>query len=149
MTGKRRPLADEPWAVHYFRRHRADDSKRNAPAQEFLRDCPPEVRAHLVAVLKAVADAPPPRFAGGLQWRAMHGDMRGWFEARDRHGSWLYRVFCLLERDGAALGLGGPSVVLVAGMRKPNETAFTKADYAGIRALGDEFRARAPRSIVE
>lgn len=149
MVGKRPTLPHEPWAVHYFRRHRTDDSKRSVPAREFLQRCPPEVRAHLVAVVKAVAEAPPPRFGGGLQWRAMHGEMRGWFEVRDRHGGWLYRVFCLLEREGAAIGLGGPSVVLVTGLRKANESAFTKADYARVRALGDEYRSRTPRSVLE
>lgn len=145
----RDPVLAEPWLVHYFQRHREDDAGRAVPARDFLVDCPTEVRAQLVASIKAVADSPPPRFSGGLQWQAMHGAMKGWYEARDRHGQWLYRVFCLLERDGAELGLGGPSVVLVTGMRKANETAFTAGDYARVRALGDEYRARSPRSALQ
>jgi len=54
-----------------------------------------------------------------------------------------------LEREGATTGLGGPSIVLVTGMRKANETAFTKADYARVRALGEEYRSRTPRSVAE
>jgi hypothetical protein len=145
---RREPALAEPWLVHYFQRHRQDDAARAVPAREFLGACPAEVRAHLVAVVKAVAESPPPRFGGGLQWQAMHGDMKGWFEARDRHGQWLYRLFCLLERDGAAVGLGGPAVVLITGMRKANETAFSARDYARVRKLGDEYRARIPRNVL-
>lgn len=78
----------------------------------------------------------------------MHGDMKGYFEVRDRHGRWLYRVFCVLERNGARLGLGGPSIVLITGMRKPNESSFRRADYAKVRSLGDEYRRRTPRSVL-
>jgi len=145
---RRESVAKGPWLIHYFQRHRDDDQGRSVPARDFLEGCPVEVRAHLRAVLTAVAEAPPPRFSGGLQWRAMHEDMKGYFEARDRHGTWLYRVFCLLERNGAEVGLGGPSIVLLAGMRKPNESAFTKADYAQVRSLGAEYMSRAPRSIL-
>lgn len=146
---KRRTAArDEPWLIHYFQRHRDDDRAETVPARAFLDSCPIEAKAHLFAVLKAVAEAPPPRFGGGLQWQAMHGDMKGYHEARDRHGNQLYRVFCLLERNGDTLGLGGPSIVLITGMQKPNESTFTKADYARVRHLGSEYRSRVPRSIL-
>lgn len=141
-------VAEGPWLIHYFKRHRDDDRARTVPAREFLDGCPTEVRAHLRAVLMAVAEAPPPRFSGGLQWHAMHDEMKGYFEARDRHGTWLYRVFCVLERNGAEVGLGGPSIVLITGMRKPNESAFTRADYAAVRALGVEYGQRTPRSVL-
>jgi hypothetical protein len=36
-----------------------------------------------------------------------------------------YRLFCLLERDGAKVGLGGPSLVLLAGKDKPFQTVLT------------------------
>lgn len=97
---------------------------------------PQRVKARLTAVLTAVAEAPPPRFAGGLQWHAMHDEIKGYFEARDRHRPWLYRVFCLLERNGIEVGLGGSSIVLITGLRKPNEGAFSRADYAHVRSLG-------------
>jgi hypothetical protein len=113
----------------------------------FLDDCP--VAARLLAVVKAVADTPPPAFAGGGKWEAMHGDMAGFFEVRcDGPGRHHYRLFCVLERDGAALGLGGPSLVLITGMGKPFRTTFSDRDYAKVRALGDEYRARKPRSVL-
>jgi len=152
MANKKRKksgaLSDEPWRIHYFQRHRDDDRARTVPAREFLGNCPIAVKAHLSAVLTAVAETPPPRFSGGLQWHAMHDEMKGYFEVRDRHGSWLYRVFCILERNGAEMGLRGPSIVLITGMRKPNESAFTRADYAYVRALGDEYRRRKPRRVL-
>lgn len=113
----------------------------------FLDDCP--VAARLLAVVKAVADTPPPAFAGGGKWEAMHGEMSGFYEARcDGPGRHHYRLFCVLERDGAALGLGGPSVVIITGMAKPFWTTFSERDYAKVRALGDEYRARKPRSVL-
>jgi len=58
-----------------------------------------------------------------------------------------YRLFCLLERDGGALGLGGPSLVVLAGLDKAFMTTLSENDYAKVRALGNEFRARSPRSF--
>lgn len=134
------------WSIVFFQRHRQDDPTESVPGAAFLEGCPTGVRANLVAILKAVAEAPPPRFAGGLQWQAMHGDMAGFYEARAMGpGKRLYRVFCILEREAA--GLPGPSLVIITGLDKPNETAFSKADYRRVRELGDEYRARSPRSI--
>lgn len=135
-----------PWSIAFFRRHRVDDRTEAVPGAEFLEACPAGVRANLVAIVKAVAEAPPPRFAGGLQWQAMHGDMAGFYEARAMGpGKRLYRVFCILERE--AEGLPGPSLVIITGLDKTNETAFSKADYRRVRELGEEYRARSPRSI--
>jgi hypothetical protein len=84
--------------------------------------------------------------AGGGQWQAMHGDMAGYYEARPRGPrKRLYRLFGILERD--ASGLPGPSLVIITGMDKPNESAFSEADYRRVRRLGDEYRGRTPRSI--
>jgi hypothetical protein len=107
------------------------------------------VAAKLVAVVKAVADAPPPAFSGGGKWEAMHGDMTGFYEVRTdgakrRH----YRLFCLLDRDGAKVGLGGPSLVLITGKDKAFQTVLSAADYAEVRRLGREFLARTPRSVA-
>lgn len=144
---ERRKVLEEAWGIEYFQRHEDDDPSRSVPAREFLAGCPKGVSSDLRAVVTAVADAPPPKFSGGGQWKAMHDSMRGWYEARMMGpGKRLYRVFCLLER--AAPGLDGPSVVLITGMDKPNETAFSEADYARVRALGDEYRARSPRSVL-
>lgn len=137
---------DRPWSIVFFQRHRQDDPSEAVPGAAFLEACPTRVRANLVAILKAVAEVPPPRFAGGLQWQAMHRNMAGFYEARAMGpGKRLYRVFCILERE--ADGLAGPSLVIITGLDKPNETAFSKADYRRVRALGDEYRALSPRNI--
>jgi len=51
----------------------------------------------------------------------------------------------LLERD--APGLPGPSLVIITGMDKPNESAFSAADYRRVRQLREEYLGRTPRSI--
>ena len=45
------------------------------PGRAFLDNCPPSIRAKLIAIIKAVADAPPPMFSGGGKWEAMHDEM--------------------------------------------------------------------------
>lgn len=139
------PAPREGWAIEFFQRI-AKNAQPRVPARSFLDDCPTEVRAELLATLQAVRDAPPPAFSGGLRWHAMHGDMTGWFEARTKQGQTLYRLFCLLDRDGP--GLPGPSLILVTGGAKAKESAFSDAFYATVRSLGDEYRASNPRSIV-
>jgi hypothetical protein len=135
-----------PWSIVFFQRYRHDDPTEAVPGVDFLDACPTGVRANLVAILKAVAEGPPPLFAGGLQWQAMHGDMAGFYEARAvGPGKRLYRVFCILERE--AEGLPGPSLVIIAGLDKANETAFSRAEYRRVRELGEEYRSRSPRSI--
>ena len=80
-------------------------------------------------------------------WQAMHGAMKGYFEARTRGPDrWLYRLFCLLERE--APGLDGPSLVLIAGLSKAHGSAFSDAEYALVRRLGDEYLRRSPRRVV-
>ena len=103
----KRKTPPESWLIHFFRRHAADDPRRAVPGRSFLIDCPDKVRATFLAVLKAVAEAPPPAFAGGGKWEAMHEEMAGYYEARvEGPGRHHYRLFCLLEREGAKLGLG-------------------------------------------
>ena len=117
------------------------------PGRDFLNACPTKVRATMRAVLVAVAAAPPKRFAGGGYWEAMKGDMSGWFEVRvdgpQRHH---YRLFCRLDYD--AIGYDKPLLVVIAGLDKPFRTTISDADYAHVRALGDEYLARNPRSVV-
>jgi hypothetical protein len=145
-TGALRPPG---WRVHFFQRHKSDDPSRAVPALAFLRACPAKVEAMIVAVVKAVADAPPPAFSGGGKWEAMHGDMAGFYEVRvDGPKRHHYRLFCILEREGASVGLGGPAIVLLAGREKPFMTVLSAADYAEVRALGDEYRRRVPRSVM-
>ncbi len=136
-----------PWLIHFFQRHREDDPAASIPARDFLDRCP--VAERFFAVIWAVAEAPPPAFSGGGKWEAMRGQMAGFYEVRlDGPGRRHYRLFCILERDGAALGLGGPSIVLVTGMDKPFRTTFTMRDYQHVRRLGEEYRRRVPRSVA-
>jgi hypothetical protein len=147
-TTKTPAALPQPWRIHFFQRHAADDPSKGVPGREFLGACPDKVKMTMLAVLKAVADAPPPQFSGGGKWKAMHGSMAGYHEVTvngpNRHH---YRLFCLLERDGGALGLGGPSLVVLAGLDKAFMTTLSENDYAKVRALGDEYRARSPRSV--
>ncbi len=117
------------------------------PGRDFLERCP--LAPRFAAVLKAVAEAPPNAFAGGGYWEAMHGSMAGYFEVRlDGRDRRHYRLFCVLERDGARIGLGGASIVVITGMEKPFRTTFTERDYALVRRLGDEYQSRVPRSVL-
>lgn len=146
------PNASEPWAILYFRRHRSDDPAETRPGRVYLNNLPPQIRAQLIAVIKAVADAPPPAHSGGGKWEVMKGDMAGYYQVKAdgfENGRRLhYRAFCLLERQTAANGLPGPSLIILDGMTKPYLTVFTRADYARIRALGDEYLSLQPRSVA-
>ncbi|HJX54944.1 MAG TPA: hypothetical protein VJ801_19445 [Polyangia bacterium] len=65
----------------------------------------------IVAVVKAVADAPPPAFSGGGKWEAMHGDMSGFYEVRvDGPKRRHYRLFCILEPTVPQSGLAAPAL---------------------------------------
>jgi hypothetical protein len=141
------PSSDDAHDIVFFQRHRANDPSETCPGRDFLNACPTKVRATIRAVLVAVAAAPPKRFAGGGYWEAMKGDMSGWFEVRvdgpQRHH---YRLFCRLDYD--AIGHDKPLLVVIAGLDKPFRTTLSGADYAHVRALGDEYLARNPRSVV-
>jgi hypothetical protein len=52
----------------------------SVPGADFLDGCPAKVRGTVLAVLDAVAEAPPPAFSGGGKWEAMHGNMGGWYD---------------------------------------------------------------------
>ncbi len=142
------PPATWSWRIHFFQRHKNDDPAESVPAREYLATCP--VAARLIAVVKAVADAPPPASSGGGKWEAMHDEMAGYYEIRvDGPQRRHYRLFCLLERNGASVGLGGPSLVLITGMDKPFRSTFSDEDYGRVRALGDEYKRRTPRSVAK
>lgn len=131
-----------PWRVVYYKRENG-----SVPAEEFLEGCPGGVEAKIEAVLSAVADAPPPSFSGGGMWEAMHGSMGGYYEVRvTGPGREHFRLFCLLDRHGP--GLDEPAVVALDGLRKPNATLFSEADYAAVRRLGEDYKASAPRRIA-
>lgn len=150
-TAKEKKPAAEwkgPWRIHFFKRHKDDDAERTSPGKAFLDSCPTAVEAKLVAIVKAVADAPPPMFGGGGKWEVMHDDMAGFYEVRaDGPEREHFRLFCMLDRSGIEVGLGGPSLIIIAGARKPFRTTLTKGDYAKVRVLGVEFLKRKPRSV--
>lgn len=137
-----------PWAIYYFKRHENDDPGRAVPGREFLAGCPMKVQATMKAVLLAVAAAPPPAFSGGGKWEAMHGEMGGFYEVRvDGPQRRHYRLFCVLERRGAEVGLGAPSIVIIDGRSKRFLTELSREDYRNVRALGQEYGKRLPRSV--
>lgn len=139
----------EAWVVIYF-----GTSDGHCPTDEFLDGCPTKVAAQLLAVLDDVADAPPPRYAGGGRWEAMHGEMGGYYEVRAQGpGREQFRLFCILENgtadELARRGLTGPAIAVVTGLRKPWMTAFSEHDYESVRRLGDDHRRQFPRRIRE
>lgn len=101
MAAASRP---DPWLIHFFQRAKADDAGEAVPALGFLETLSGKVAAEMHAVLDAVAEAPPPAFAGGGKWEAMHGEMAGFYEVRVQGSGANHRLFCLLERNADDLG---------------------------------------------
>ena len=119
----------------------------SAPGRSFLKSCPDGVRDKFRAVLIAVAEAPPYKFAGGGYWEAMKGDMSGYFEVRiDGPQRMHYRLFCLIDAGAAAAVR--PYLVSLDGRHKPFRTKLKESDYAAIRALGKEYSAQNPRRLA-
>lgn len=113
----------DPFEVVYFE---GETGKLPKP-RDFLATCPTSVKAKFFAVLKAVSEAPPPKFSGGGYWEAMHGDMAGWYEIRlSGPGREQFRVFCVLRSS---------QLVVVTGLRKRNGEVFDRRDYERVRAL--------------
>lgn len=137
-----------PWAIEFFQRHVNDDAAETIPAQLFLDAVADRVAAKMVAVVEAVAAAPPAAFSGGGMWEAMHDEMSGVYEVRVDYNGMHYRLFCVLERDGANVGLTGPSIVLIDGRSKKYRTTISAREYKSIRSLVDEYLGRRPRSVL-
>jgi hypothetical protein len=144
------PTAEEYlyWDVVYYL-----TPSKAAPALEFLDNCPGSIDAQFVAVLDAVAAAPPPWFSGGGKWEAMHGAMGGWYEIRltgPRREQ--FRLFCLLENGTSAelskRGLERPAIAVITGMRKPWRTVFSERDYQEVRNLGTDHQRNYPRRLA-
>jgi hypothetical protein len=142
-----RPSSDDPHDVVFSRRHPEDDPRQEVLGRQFLSSCPVKVRATMRAVLTQVAAAPPKRFAGGGYWESMKGETTGWFEVRvdgpQRHH---FRLFCRLDYD--ARERPKPLLVVICGLDKPFRTRLSDADYRRVRALGDEYLRRNPRSLA-
>ncbi len=66
-------LAKRRWSIHFFRRVSTDDSSGSVPTIDFLDGLSPKIAAEIHAVLDAVAEAPPPAFAGGGSGRPCTG----------------------------------------------------------------------------
>ena len=148
-AGSPPPPESLPWSVIYYL-----TASGSAPALDFLLGCSPAIHAQFVAVLDAVAVAPPPQFSGGGFWEAMHGDMGGWYEIRvtgPRREQ--FRLFCLLENGStdelARRGLSRPAIAVITGMRKPWRTTFSGREYEHVRHLGDEHRQNFPRRLAQ
>ena len=117
------------------------------PALEYLGadDVPEQPRRELLMTVLAVAETGPLRFPSGTpRWQLMHKpskkgqvDMSGIFEARDEHNRVLYRLFCLLDREGLE---DGPSVVLLGGGTKPDRTEMPAQIYQMIDSYRDHYR---------
>ncbi len=71
---RKRTKHQGPWFIELFLRHKHEQA---VPGKSFLEGCPDKVRQTMFAVLKAVAEAPPPSFSGGGYWEAMHDEMAG------------------------------------------------------------------------
>jgi hypothetical protein len=61
-------------------------------------------------------------------------------------GKHHYRLYCLLDYD--AKNVDKPLLVVVVGHDKPSRTTLSPRDYAAVRALGEEYFARNPRSTA-
>jgi hypothetical protein len=137
------------WDVVYYK---APDG--SVPAIEFLDGCPVKVAANLLAVLDAVAEAPPPQYSGGGKWEAMHGSMGGYYEVRATGPQReQFRLFCVLENadaeELARRGLARPAIAVITGLRKAWRTTFEERDYGGVRALGEQYLSDCPRRIAK
>ena len=84
---------NEPWNLHFFQRHPDDDRHQSVPARDFLDGLPDKVVAEILAVLDAVAEAPPPAFSGGGEWEAMHGEMAGFTKSGYGEPGMNHRLF--------------------------------------------------------
>lgn len=136
----------QPWDIVYM-----ELPDGSIPARHFLDDCPIAVKARMLAVIDAVAAAPPPAFSGGGFWEAMHSPMTGYHEIRvqgQARGAarMNYRLFCYLDREGP--GLPKEAIVLLDGRAKSLRSALSDADYASVRQLGDQYRVGNPRRIA-
>ncbi|WP_419944052.1 hypothetical protein [Candidatus Poriferisodalis sp.] len=96
-----------PWLIHFFQRAKADDADDAddaVPALDFFETLSDKVASE-IAVLDAVAQAPPPAFSGGGKREAMRG--AGGDAWRD---GWLLRGPCSGKQCK-------PSAVLPAGAK--------------------------------
>jgi hypothetical protein len=123
------------------------------PAVEYLTDeaMPDTVRRELLVTIAAVTTMGPPRFPTSTpRWSIMRKDktkgagsvdMSGICEARDKHAKLLYRLFCIIDRDAPDHGLAAPSLVLLSGTTKPDNTAVPISEYQLVDRYRNDYRA--------
>lgn len=123
-TGTSVASAATAWALAFYR-----TALGSVPAREFLLSCPQPVREMLLAIVVAVRDAPPPSFPPSRMWHAMHGEMKGFHEARDEHDGQLFRPFCVVDSQAPGHGLDVKVVTLVCGGVKRSRSAMDRGVY--------------------
>jgi hypothetical protein len=123
------------------------------PAVDYLTDeaMPDTVRRELLVTIAAVTKMGPPRFPTSTpRWRIMRKDktkgagsvdMSGICEARDKHAKLLYRLFCIIDRDAPDHGLAAPSLVLLSGTTKPDNTVVSISEYQLVDDYRNDYRA--------
>ena len=95
--------------------------------------------------LTHIAGYPPKKVGGTLIWTAMHDEMSGYHEVRDKAGKKLYRVFCKVDSD--IENSDRPVIAIIDARVKELDTKISDAEYRAIRALGEEYLSRNPRSL--
>jgi hypothetical protein len=130
------PSAIADWALAFYL-----TEEGCAPGREFLLACPRPVREMLLAILVAVRDAPPPSFPVSQMWHAMHGEMKGFHEARDAHDGQLYRLLCVLDRQAPEHGLDARAVVIICGGSKRARSAMDDSTYRKARGYRADYLA--------
>ena len=130
------PAAITKWSLAFYR-----TAKDTTPAREFLLGCPQPVREMLLAIVVAVRDAPPPSFPPSKMWHVMHREMKGFYEARDEHDSWLYRLFCVLDSQAPEHGLDAKALTLICGGAKQVRSPMGKSVYEQALAYREDYLA--------
>ena len=105
------------------------------PASRWLDGLPDNVERELTTTVYEVTRYRNPqtyhRVSGG-RWEAMTNRMAGIFEARDRLGQNLYRLFAFFDLEAGQHGGQGPTLVLLSGSTKPNRSAMPSDVYEEI-----------------
>jgi len=138
--------SDDVHGIVYFKRHPIDDPSEATPGYAALESWPEPVQNFIKRTIEAVAQAPPKSFRGSGQWKVMKDEMSGFCEARDKQKKYLYRLFCIIDTE--ILNSTRPVIAIIDGRVKEIETVIALREYRKIIALGDEYRSRNPRSIM-
>jgi hypothetical protein len=152
-VAKSRTKAVLPWAAAYYL---AENGRAPARQALFGANLPTPVRLALLARISAVVGGPPTSFPTSTPiWSLMtrdkergNVDMSGIFEARDKHGSVLYRLFWVIDSQAGEHGMDAQLVVMLSLGIKQIRTAMSQTVYRTVRAQADRYFATTPRPIV-